>query len=226
MMITKRYEHIDEKIIEIREERTTFLPYMVTGALNGKEQHIKDLRTELVAVRRHLAAAEKRIAELEDQVKQTKDSEDESNKIRNRQNIEVTEALRDALGDQFDVGVTTPGLVHALAKQRDEYKSRIAELEAAPAVTPEWLAETMKNALQVNAYGERWESTSEHNKDCFIAAAARVIQQMPKAAPAVVDVKKLIEDYHAHRSQQGLESHLFFKGILKKALEAQGISCK
>lgn len=211
MMMNTRYEVVDGEIVKICEERTSYSLASAAALLNQENQHMEQL--------------DERIAELETSQK----SEYESNKIRNKHDIEVREELRSALGGKFDVGVTTPGLIRALAKERDGYKARIKELEAAqtqPAVTPEWLAEVFRDALAAaDVIFEPWRHTPPMMRGRYITAAKRVLDQMPKAAP-VVDVERLIEDYQADRAGHGLQQHCFYKGSLRYALKEQGISCK
>lgn len=102
--------------------------------------------------------------------------------------------------------------------------ARIAELESAqpaPAVTPEWLAETWHETLRVvsrssiNPWGCINKDVAAEN----IEVAKRVLEQMPAQAPVVVDVVKLDYDWKA----SGIPSD---QDAFRYALEAQGISCK
>lgn len=115
--------------------------------------------------------------------------------------------------------------------QLAEAKKRIAELEAAqqaPAVTPEWLAKEWAkaaDAMEVTPYGE-WEDRDEKRRTELIQIAAYVLDQMPKAAPVVVDLKKLICDYHRDDHYKPEQRWPIWAPDLERALEAQGISCK
>lgn len=103
--------------------------------------------------------------------------------------------------------------------------ARIAELEAEhpqPPVTPEWLAEAFKNAMHnENPDGwVCWDKCCLNDRKDYIAAAKRVLDQMPApAAPVVVDAQRLIDDYEAAPYRNSVDS-------IEYGLEAQGVKCK
>lgn len=89
---------------------------------------------------------------------------------------------------------------------------------AQQAVTPEWLAKTIREELvKTNRYVHvEWDELSGDYQRDMIAAAANVLKQMPSV---MVDWAQFLRDYD--KAPRG-----DWRGSIKYALEAQGVRCK